>query len=97
MLYIKSVEMTTFISIHITFFDHRNGTVFIWNKETGALSQSLSSSFDEALCVDMTSDVIIAGSRNGYIKLWSKKSEECKKSLTIAERVWSIQISPSKT
>ena len=76
-------------------FHNRNGTVLIWKKKTGALSQRLSG-FDKAVFVDMTANIIIAGSHNGYIKMWSKTSDECKNTLTIGESVGSIQICPSQ-
>ncbi|XP_072028414.1 F-box/WD repeat-containing protein 4-like [Amphiura filiformis] len=75
----------------------RDGVVLVWNKETGELLRNLSGCNDEAACVDMTDDVIIAGTRDGYVKMWNKTSDECRQSLAVQDRVWSIHISPCQS
>ena len=68
--------------------------MLVWNKNTGQLLQSLHGCTDEAICVDMTRDVVIAGARNGFITMWNTTNGQCKASLPLLDRVWSIQVSP---
>ena len=68
--------------------------MLVWDKYTGQVVQHLDGCTDEAICVDMTSDVVIAGARNGFITMWNKTSGQCKFSLPVEDRVWSIQVNP---
>jgi WD40 repeat protein len=76
----------------------RKGSIAVWDKYKGkvVVKQNRAHSFD-INSVDSTLNLIISGSKDTYVKLWSLNNGlKCQKTISVEDRIWTLAINDIK-
>ncbi|XP_072293064.1 F-box/WD repeat-containing protein 4 [Eucyclogobius newberryi] len=71
-----------------------DGTIVVNSRRSGAQTR-LPGHSQEINCLDSKGEVIISGSRDTTVKVWTLTSSSSRKTISTFDRVWSIAIDPS--
>ncbi|XP_055018599.1 F-box/WD repeat-containing protein 4 isoform X2 [Boleophthalmus pectinirostris] len=71
-----------------------DGTIVVHSRRSGAQTK-LPGHSQEINCLDSRDELIISGSRDTTVKVWTLTSSSSKETISTFDRVWSIAIDPS--
>ncbi|XP_070541511.1 F-box/WD repeat-containing protein 4-like isoform X3 [Ptychodera flava] len=72
----------------------RDGAVISWHVRTGRIRHIYHGHTGDVNCVDLKQDLILSGSRDQTVKLWSKDSGVCHYTVHAQDRVWAVKFNP---
>lgn len=73
-----------------------DGRVMVWDKASGRMIQALQASLCSLTSVDATRELIIAGTNNRGVQVWSQSDGREVRTVPIRDRVWSVTVDPSQ-
>ncbi|KAJ0004641.1 hypothetical protein NQD34_010855 [Periophthalmus magnuspinnatus] len=71
-----------------------DGTIVVHSRRSGAQTK-LPGHSQEINCLDSRDEIIISGSRDTTVKVWTLTSSSSRKTISTFDRVWSVAIDPS--
>ncbi|XP_029962726.1 F-box/WD repeat-containing protein 4 [Salarias fasciatus] len=73
-----------------------DGRILVHSRRAGG-SAELPGHSQEVHCLDCREDLIVSGSRDRTVRIWSLSSSSPRETLPMSDRVWSVAISPAQS